>query len=874
MLVILSYRETDHQTLWRLLEQHSLYGAAKPPFIPLRLAVVDSLNAVTYHQSESSSYNLRKEIATGLEKCTNRGMNVLLLEENSDHAPQSDYRFIQNVADTVIELSVESPDLASAHGYARRYIQILKSRYQRDQRGRHGFSIRPPHGLIVTPSTPAARARVESRSRETRRLPGKFGLAAIDNILHNEEFRCGELTVVQGDPGTFKSLLSTAFLNAARPEPQATRRESLRPIGLLLTMRSSITQVRDNLRAVASESQWSKFHEDNWIRVCRMPSGFVTPGEVLQNLRSEIEWAIANDRQITRIVLDDIGEWPNYSPYIQDEPSFAPALFDFLSRYPFLVMATLSEFGSRTHNSIQQFVVEHSDRLIQLERFEHAGRQRALLRVITSPLMSHERDAFELGVDERGMLQIDNRASLFEVVDGQKHSAAGVQLYLQSESLQQRQYNLRVRDQLRAMLSPDVNVENPDLLNGVANISGFSLSAITKLQIMQVDGFRLNSETPDPRLPKLHEIKLTADAMSGSRAVSAELWCERLRGRIFEHNQGSKLVAVPYYDNLSFLVSRDQAELNQDWNSIAEKCSDELLYFDFPQATDENFNSLFLEIFLWCISEMAAPPLHFELQQFRDLLDGSIGTRAIKLFSRIAGPAYRKQQARQLGQPRNAKETKRESSHPDELKYYVDPSAKIWRHWFTTFRQMQDFPLYLSEGSPGHLQSLGDDLFVSALPNGMTTGGEWYLCIPTHSAIPSAGSSIVELLTTLVAERERFDLGIGLPVRFESYEGVQCSASPTTPLHVSELTLDFFRGLQQGHVIRRDMIEGYAILAPFLANWLRRLLTDTNDASLREDSGRFRALRERLSWGFRRTTSLVEKHRTGRNALTSGDSPL
>jgi hypothetical protein len=113
---------------------------------------------------------------------------------------------------------------------------------------------------------------------------------------------------------------------------------------------------------------------------------------------------------------------------------------------------------------------------------------------------------------------------------------------------------------------------------------------------------------------------------------------------------------------------------------------------------------------------------------------------------------------------------------------------------------------------------------LRALPGKWTTAGEWYLCVPEHSAVPGAGLSIIDLLQNESADRERYDLGVGLPVRRVSYEGqMEECTYPDSPT-ASQLTLDFFHTLQDDPKIRRDRMPGYCTLSPFLANWLRRLL--------------------------------------------------
>ena len=835
VLVVLNMCDVNEENAWDYLKYHSRVVGQNDKEPALRLAVIDSINAIPHH-GEMEPHSLRQSIFEGLEECTENGMNVLLLEELTDHTSRNDYRFVRNLADCVIELSIESPSDAAAHGYARRYIEILKSRFQRDQRGRHSFSILPPGGFRVVPSTAAVRARVGSRRIESREHPEGIGNAALDEILGNPTLFSGELNVLRGDSGTFKTALAAGFLNEMT-RSQTSTESTNRRIGLLVSMRMGERDFCKPLSAVSKVVENSSLKDR--IQVCRLPSGFVTPGEVLRLIEKEIVSARFHNRTISRVVLDDVGEWPSFSPFIRDDASFGPTLLDFLSRYPLLVMATLNDSGTQRDGGLQEFFVENASRLIDLERFVHGGRQRALLRVINSPRMTHKRDAFELRIDHFGRLQIDTRPSLFEVSGGKKHSTAGVQLYLQAESLQQQTYNDRIRDHLRAMMSPDVQIENPDHLGGVGNVSELGLSVVTTLQVLQIDGFRLHQSSPDGKLPRLHELDLHPSAINhraGAKAKgTSSAFLKRLNGRMCNSKQ--QVVAVPYYDNLSFLVGNceqiDKAKSGFDdltWEAIAEGCdlvsSDTAdsprLFFDFPQGSDENLNCLFLEIlFQQHASSIAS------LSQLRDLLLSEMGLSTTALFHRIAQPAFqyhgRLEQCPDWCDRETHHTNRRDVNGP--RRYSVCTDAAVWRHWFTTFNQMMTFGgVSTSARFDGSTLIDSDAIRLRALPGNWTTTGEWYLCIPEHSAVPAAGNSIIELLIEGSADRERFDLGVGLPVRSATYDGETSVIDTTGSTSATELTLDFFQSLQATPTIRRDEIKGYPKLSPFLANWLRRVL--------------------------------------------------
>lgn len=878
-LIVLCLKGVDHESVWTLLKQYSDYGVELGPHANLRLAIVDSLNGIE-HSEQSNQNTIRSTVSKGLDECTASGMNLLLITEQRNQTRGTNYEYVQNIADLVVELTVEAADAPNAHGYARRYIQILKSRYQRDQRGRHSFSIKAPTGLEVVPSTAAVQARVAGRRHLSDTVPEGFGIAEIDEILGRQTFRTGELTVLQGDPGTFKSILAAAFLNGIRPTPKDIDRR--RRIGLLLTMRTGIDGFREHLSAVAISKEVSKSINHGRVRICRIPAGFVTPGQIMQLLDEAIEGAQRDGFTVARVVLDDIGEWSNYSPFIKSDASFGPTLFDYLSRYPFLVLATLNEFGNRQQNDLQQIVVESAARLIELERFAHGGRQRALLRIVSSPRMVHKRDSYEIRMDDRGKLQVDTRPSLFEVANGHKRGTAGVELFLQTESVQQHHYNLRIREQLRTTLSPNVDVKDPNLLNGVGDLSDFSLSVISNLQIMQVDGFRLSHVHKDARLPKLHPLDLRDRIWRGSkrhkkRSSASESQDEREEGlflpRFAERmrNPQKTLLAVPYYDNLSFMTY-DREKLDKlglsgeelDWPAIAEASqkvasdSKESVFFDFPQSSDQNLNCLFLEILL----SLTGKPLEGFDQLQAELL-GPTGLKAMMLFSEIASPCanMRKNWEAQLSDRHRSQAA---------IDYAVSGRATVWRHWFTTYHQMMTFGGYESKpATRGCTEINFDNIWLRSLPGLWTTSGEWFLCVPENSAVPAAGNSIIELLIDKASDRERFDLGVGLPVRRDAYsdrvrpsppqpdDDESGESSPITS-SAAELTLDFFDNLRREPKLRRDKLPGYTLLSPFLANWLRRVLSTS---SLKKEASVSKALSDVLERMLTRVDNLRKEAR-------------
>src|SRR5207247_2180312 len=102
-----------------------------------------------------------------------------------------------NVADTVIRLSV-----TSRANYSQRYIEITKSRLQREQRGEHPYSIKAGQGFLISPASSAVRSRNSRRSLPVPDRPVKFGLPPLEHLLGEGGLFAGDVVVLQGCEGT------------------------------------------------------------------------------------------------------------------------------------------------------------------------------------------------------------------------------------------------------------------------------------------------------------------------------------------------------------------------------------------------------------------------------------------------------------------------------------------------------------------------------------------------------------------------------------------------------------------------------------------------------------------------------------------------
>ena len=161
----------------------------------------------------------------------------------------------------------------------------------------------------------------------------------------------------------------------------------------------------------------------------------------------------------------------------------------------------------------------------------------------------------------------------------------------------------------------------------------------------------------------------------------------------------------------------------------------------------------------------------------------------------------------------------------------MDPEALVWRHWFTTLRQMMaQLP---PEEHP--------EVAVAPLPGRVTTAGEWYLAVPAGSAAQEVSLEVIKLLTSRVAELERFRRGVGLPTRSSIFPPHEATtpAEEGGPQPYKPLDLGLYAALatvttrpagpsdrspDASNPFRRSQFNSYSQFAPILADHLKQII--------------------------------------------------
>jgi KaiC/GvpD/RAD55 family RecA-like ATPase len=765
----------------------------------LRLIVADPVNSISRHDASDDLAALRADTLQTIDEIGRRGTNVLLVYEEGQH---DDALFEQNIADTVVRLSVND-----RYGYMQRLFEILKSRFQREHRGEHAFSIKPGAGITIFPSSPSVMSRIRSRDISQHNQPIQFGLAALDDILNgaSKSLMHGDVIVVQGPEGSYKTMLGLLFLQGVQPPPPS--RSKPEHISLLIATRDDENTVAQMIKQVGEYTK----NNATTIWICTLPFGYVEPGMIIQTIEDQFTKAQRLNKKINRVMIDDLAHWEMSSPLVQADLVFGDTLVEIMRRRKVTCIFLCGDMLGERLSSVQRPILDNADCMIQLARYVFGGVPKIMLQVVKTRSMRHLSNAFELTLDRQG-LRIRSNSSLLRIGSSGEISSVPVRLFLHAETDMQERYNLMLQNRIRSSLSRETELEAEDRIDiGIVRVLG-AASVVDELQVLQIDECQLGIvSTRDALAPALH---VFSETLWKHQAWQNLL--PRLEKRVRLHN--NDFFAVPFYENVSLLAYRKD-KIGPDsiasWEALVQAqeqwCAahdPDSVFFDFPGSSDENYNCFFLEILFSLRAPNPAEKYNL-LDWFRDPLV----IRASALFRHLCRAAYLRHHSKDSDQHREDKRRTRSL-----LDITVEPSAVVWRHWYSTANQM------LANLDLATRQQIA----ICPLPGSISIAGEWYLGIPAYSAAPDVGIAIIESMTSRSAEMERLRMGVGLPVRkgyyhSEETEGVDSLISPYFSMERETLRQLIDRS------IRRSDCEKYAQLSSQLAGSLRRIIEISDD---------------------------------------------
>jgi KaiC/GvpD/RAD55 family RecA-like ATPase len=758
---------------------------------PFRVVCVDPINSIS--RRATSVADLRASSLEMISQIESTGTNVVLVAEEGAGA-EEDLTFEQNIADIVIRLSVDK-----SHGYAARFIEIMKSRLQREQRGVHPFSILPGSGLTIYPSSASVSARIRPRGVRESRGPVPFGLPTIDSILGESAIAGGDVVVLQGPGGSYKTPLGLIFLLGSDWE---TKDKTKSLIVAARDDESTILHLLDQ-NYVRSHHNNKKTIKD--ILICTLPHGHIYPGYVIQRIEDEFVRARLGNYQIDRVMTDDISHWEMSSPFIREDETFGATLVDFLRRHGVTSLFTCNDFSPNAPSAVQRPVIDMANCLIKLDQVEYRGLNHVIVRVQKTRGMHHRGEAFEVSLVKEGFL-VEPSSSLLREIPGGETSPIKIRLFLRSTSDIQKEYNNRLLKVIKAVLTRDSKIEPQDRIYTNKAVGLISSSVLDELHVLQLDEYQLPSKDElAGNRGSLHRFE--------SRQWPAE-WDDFIPATRERGWHGDSFFAVPYFENVSLLAYRSDliapedtktwarlAELSEQWET--DRGGDGACFFDFPQ-TEENINCLFMEILL---------ALDTVIEETGDcgllkVLCGPQAVEAANILHRLGSRSFQSRRSPGGVSPDDVG-PKSEGALDTQS---VHPGAAVWRLWYSTLYHL------LSKPPRKDLQHIR----VCELPGGVATAGEWYLGIPVYSAAPDVGLEIIKLLTSREAEVNRLQLGVGLPIRDSYYEKLSpdTSASFVPAARVSNRLLKN----QIDRAFRRSRCGSYSQIATILSYHLLKIL--------------------------------------------------
>ena len=283
------------------------------------------------------------------------------------------------IADGIIRLGTQPLELATA-----RVLEVVKLRGVNCVSGQHFFEITDA-GVAVYPRVHVPAVRGEASSNISERMTS--GIAGLDNLLRGGVPR-RSCTVVQGSPGTGKTLLGLNFLRAGAQQGER---------GLVFALDETPAQLRDEATALG----WDLAALEAEGRVTVM---YISPLELstdrfLYEARARVQTAGAQ-----RVVLDSISSLALGVPSEHRLREFIYALTKHLRLAGVTTLLTLEmteQFGMVQLSG--HGISTIADNVVMLRFVEVDGRLERAISVLKARGVSHETAPRRFTIGDGGM---------------------------------------------------------------------------------------------------------------------------------------------------------------------------------------------------------------------------------------------------------------------------------------------------------------------------------------------------------------------------------------------------------------------------------------------------------------------------------------
>ena len=808
LLIFVDNIKNPYESFLESLTQNATLLAKYGHKYLLRLIVVDPINAV-FRKRETLA-ELRDETLKSLDLVVKNNTNVWIVSEDEGEEELS-FVFEQNIADTVIKLRN-----TRAHDYSMRFIEISKSRMQREQRGWHPISIKPEGGILVAPAPSAVAARIRPRSTLRTGQYVEFGVPGMEDILSRKGLAAGDVVIIRGPEGNLKTQLGQSFLFASDLLVEQIKRTT-RPKSLLVAIGEDTDKVRVDLEQTLSRIPVALRRKTlNDILVLSIPKGYIQPGFVLQLVEKHLVEARRQGYMIDRVTVDDVRNWILSCPFLREDATFGDTLVELLRKYGVTSCFVCSEAPTDHDSALREMIISNADCEIRLLSHNFKGAAKSIVRVSKTSDMAHRRELFELSVRDNGIF-VQPISSLLRLDNDGVIRPVTIRLFLHAETRGQQQYNERIRDAIQSTLSPATHLTEQSRVFLSSSASLGRSAAVDELQLVQLDEFQMPN------------VSGASDASIQLWPFSDDLWQDECWGGMLDvletrvRRKGGSFIGLPFFCNIGMMAYR-HAEISKEaadnWTLLAEQCDawqkkndDSQLFFDFPAGTDENYNCLFWEILL---SRIESDRLRASDCALMRLLTTSEAIEAAIIMRSLARRAHLRKQS----------DSKEDPTLRDRVS--TSSEALVWRHWYTT---LNDMLAAVDEKTRRQIT-------VALLPKKVCVAGEWFVAIPQYSAAPGNGLDLIRILTSTAAELDRMVRGVGLPTRARFYYAED--KEPT-----SGVLSPFFRlpkkevGDRIQKAFRRSQFQCYSLLSGVLATHLKQILEvpDCSKDELREETG-------------------------------------
>jgi KaiC/GvpD/RAD55 family RecA-like ATPase len=792
-------KESYELFLQSLQENGQLLAKHRAKF-PLRLIVVDPINAV-FRKRDLAVAQLRGDTLRALDDVARANTNVwIVTEDKSDR--ELTFSFEQNIADTVIKLHN-----TRSHDYSLRFIEICKSRMQREQRGWHPISIKPENGISVVLAPAAVAARIKPRSVQHTGQYVKFGVPGMDEILGPKAVTTGDVIIITGPEGSMKTQIGYAFLLNSDLPPE--RKGKTRARSLLVSVGEDPDRLGDALEQTVKGLHSAAVTKSvDEVVILAIPKGYIQPGVVLQLIEQSLLQARRDDFVIDRVLVDDVRSWVLSCPFLSEDDTFGDTLVELFRKYGVTSCYICSDVVTGSESALQDMIVSNADCSIRLTPHNIKGVLKSIVRVTKTREMTHRRELFELSATETGptiepissLLRVDNEGVIRPVT---------IRLFMHAETLGQEVYNNHLTDVVKSTISPETHLEDQSKVFLSASTSLGGSTAIDELHLVQLDEYQM----PSPSDKSTGSIQLWRfdDTQWQENWWGGQL--PKLNARVKQNNT---FVGLPLFTNIGLLAYQKSlsSEVVSSWKQLAAQCAEwekdnkpPALFFDFPGGTDENYNCFFWELLL-AEKDVQVTNVTSDCALIK-ILTGESAIKAALIMRTLARRAHL-----QKGFHRNQDSTSRLREHMS-----TSPTALVWRHWYTT---LNDMLVHFGEEERRNIR-------VTFLPGGVCIAGEWFVAVPQYSAAPEKGLDLIKMLTSREAELDRMVRGVGLPTRTDFFYGDNGNSQES-------IISPFFRlkkreiGDRISNAFRRSQFACYSLLSPVLAIHLKQILEISGDS--------------------------------------------